>query len=100
LFLFLQDCVLFHDTVFHNIHYGNLSKTEQDVYHAAKMAEIHDTITNRFPEKYKTQVGERGLKLSGDFISTINIHVSLLSHMEKLFTKVQQFLWLRQGSNH
>lgn len=60
-----QDCVLFHDTVFHNIHYGNLSKSEQDVYEAAEMAEIHNAIMNRFPAQYKTQVGERGLKLSG-----------------------------------
>ncbi|KAK7478870.1 hypothetical protein BaRGS_00029851 [Batillaria attramentaria] len=60
-----QDCVLFHDTVFHNIHYGNLNKSEQDVYHAAEMAEIHDAIMTRFPKKYETQVGERGLKLSG-----------------------------------
>ncbi|KAK3578887.1 hypothetical protein CHS0354_010253 [Potamilus streckersoni] len=60
-----QDCVLFHDTVFNNIHYGNLTKTPEEVYQAAKMAEIHDTIVNRFPLKYETQVGERGLKLSG-----------------------------------
>ena len=60
-----QDCVLFHDTVFHNIHYGNLTKGEEDVYEAAKMAEIHDAIMTRFPDKYETQVGERGLKLSG-----------------------------------
>ncbi|KAL3882272.1 hypothetical protein ACJMK2_028634 [Sinanodonta woodiana] len=60
-----QDCVLFHDTVFNNIHYGNLTKTPEEVYQAAKMAEIHDTIINRFPLKYETQVGERGLKLSG-----------------------------------
>ncbi|KAL4233603.1 ATP-binding cassette sub- B member 7 [Mactra antiquata] len=60
-----QDCVLFHDTVYNNIHYGDMSKTEEDVYKAATMAEIHDTITQRFPLKYQTQVGERGLKLSG-----------------------------------
>ncbi|XP_041351479.1 ATP-binding cassette sub-family B member 7, mitochondrial-like [Gigantopelta aegis] len=60
-----QDCVLFHDTVYNNIHYGNLSSPEQQVYEAAKMAEIHDTIIHRFPMQYNTQVGERGLKLSG-----------------------------------
>ncbi|CAL1548476.1 unnamed protein product [Lymnaea stagnalis] len=60
-----QDCVLFHDTVYHNIAYGNLSATEEEVHRAAKMAEIHDAIMNRFPHKYQTQVGERGLKLSG-----------------------------------
>lgn len=60
-----QDCVLFHDTVFHNINYGNLTKSAQDVYQAAQMAEIHDAIMTRFPKQYQTQVGERGLKLSG-----------------------------------
>ncbi|XP_076444479.1 iron-sulfur clusters transporter ABCB7, mitochondrial-like [Babylonia areolata] len=60
-----QDCVLFHDTVFHNIHYGDLSQPPERVYEAAQMAEIHDAIMTRFPLKYDTQVGERGLKLSG-----------------------------------
>ncbi|XP_052810563.1 iron-sulfur clusters transporter ABCB7, mitochondrial-like isoform X2 [Mya arenaria] len=60
-----QDCVLFHDTVFNNIHYGDLSKSADDVFSAAKMAEIHNTIINRFPNQYETEVGERGLKLSG-----------------------------------
>ncbi|CAA0838109.1 ABC transporter B family member 25-mitochondrial [Striga hermonthica] len=59
-----QDTVLFNDTIFHNIHYGCLSATEEEVYSAARQASIHDTIMN-FPEKYQTVVGERGLKLSG-----------------------------------
>ncbi|KAI4307761.1 hypothetical protein L6164_030910 [Bauhinia variegata] len=59
-----QDTVLFNDTIFHNIHYGRLSATEEEVYEAARQAAIHDTIMN-FPEKYSTVVGERGLKLSG-----------------------------------
>ncbi|KAG6513286.1 hypothetical protein ZIOFF_023599 [Zingiber officinale] len=56
--------VLFNDTIFHNIHYGRLSATEEEVYDAARRAAIHETILN-FPEKYSTVVGERGLKLSG-----------------------------------
>ncbi|KEH28215.1 ABC transporter B family member 25, mitochondrial isoform X2 [Medicago truncatula] len=59
-----QDTVLFNDTIFHNIHYGRLSATKEEVYEAARKAAIHDTITS-FPEKYSTVVGERGLKLSG-----------------------------------
>nr|XP_010921213.1 ABC transporter B family member 25, mitochondrial [Elaeis guineensis] len=59
-----QDTVLFNDTIFHNIHYGRLSATEEEVFEAAQRAAIHDTIMN-FPEKYATIVGERGLKLSG-----------------------------------
>ncbi|KAI3410826.1 uncharacterized protein J3R85_018434 [Psidium guajava] len=59
-----QDTVLFNDTIYHNIHYGRLSATKEEVYDAARRAVIHDTIM-RFPEKYLTVVGERGLKLSG-----------------------------------
>ncbi|PSS14161.1 ABC transporter B family member 25 like, partial [Actinidia chinensis var. chinensis] len=57
-----QDTVLFNDTIFHNIHYGRLSATPEEVYDAARRAAIHDTIMN-FPEKYSTVVGERGLKV-------------------------------------
>ncbi|KAG6739074.1 hypothetical protein POTOM_058716 [Populus tomentosa] len=59
-----QDTVLFNDTIFHNIHYGRLSATREEVYDAARHAAIHDTVMN-FPDKYSTIVGERGLKLSG-----------------------------------
>ncbi|KAL8146784.1 ABC transporter B family member 25, mitochondrial-like [Apium graveolens] len=59
-----QDTVLFNDTIFHNIHYGRLTATHEEVYDAARSAAIHETIMN-FPEKYSTVVGERGLKLSG-----------------------------------
>ncbi|KAJ8978512.1 hypothetical protein NQ317_002416 [Molorchus minor] len=59
-----QDSVLFHDTIKHNLHYGNLRASEQEVIEAARLAEIHETII-RWPSGYNTQVGERGLKLSG-----------------------------------
>ncbi|CAH2106923.1 unnamed protein product [Euphydryas editha] len=59
-----QDCVLFHDTILHNLHYGDLSKSEEAVYEASKMAELHDSVVT-WPKGYQTQVGERGLKLSG-----------------------------------
>lgn len=59
-----QDSVLFHDTIQHNIKYGNLSKNQEDVENAARMAELHDSII-KWPLQYNTQVGERGLKLSG-----------------------------------
>ncbi|XP_067643916.1 iron-sulfur clusters transporter ABCB7, mitochondrial isoform X3 [Eurosta solidaginis] len=59
-----QDSVLFHDTIQHNIHYGNLNKSQEDVENAARMADLHDSIMS-WPKQYETQVGERGLKLSG-----------------------------------
>lgn len=59
-----QDSVLFHDTIKHNIHYGDLNKPQLEMEKAAQMAEIHDQIES-WPQGYATQVGERGLKLSG-----------------------------------
>lgn len=59
-----QDTVLFNDSIFYNIHYGRMTASKEEVIEAAKQAAIHDVIM-RFPEQYETQVGERGLKLSG-----------------------------------
>ncbi|KAL2721721.1 hypothetical protein V1477_020541 [Vespula maculifrons] len=59
-----QDSVLFHETIFYNLHYGNLRKSKEEVYEAAKMANLHDSIL-KWPLGYETPVGERGLKLSG-----------------------------------
>ncbi|EAT41625.1 AAEL006717-PA [Aedes aegypti] len=59
-----QDSVLFHDSIRHNIHYGDLSKDQAHVEEAARMADLHESI-QRWPKQYDTQVGERGLKLSG-----------------------------------
>jgi len=59
-----QDTVLFNDTIRYNIRYGSITASDADVEEAAKLADIHDTIT-AFPDGYDTVVGERGLKLSG-----------------------------------
>ena len=59
-----QDCVLFHNTIYHNIAYGNLTASKDKVIAAAATAELHSSIEN-WPQGYDTQVGERGLKLSG-----------------------------------
>ena len=59
-----QDTVLFNDTIYYNISYGNVDASRDDVVNAAKLAHIHDFITS-LPEGYDTTVGERGLKLSG-----------------------------------
>lgn len=59
-----QDTPLFHSNIMHNIRYGNLDATAQEVYAAAKRAQVDHTIQN-LPEKYETQVGERGLMVSG-----------------------------------
>uniref|UniRef100_A0A3Q3VVI1 Iron-sulfur clusters transporter ABCB7, mitochondrial n=1 Tax=Mola mola TaxID=94237 RepID=A0A3Q3VVI1_MOLML len=59
-----QDAVLFHNTIFYNLQYGNIHATQEEVYQVSRLAGIHDAIL-RMPHGYDTQVGERGLKLSG-----------------------------------
>lgn len=59
-----QDTVLFNDTIYYNIAYGDPSADEQHIYEAARTARIHDFIS-QLPSGYQTRVGERGLKLSG-----------------------------------
>ncbi len=59
-----QDTVLFNDTIYYNIAYGNPEATREQVIEAAKMAHIH-TFIKDLPKGYDSLVGERGLKLSG-----------------------------------
>ncbi|VVC89220.1 unnamed protein product [Leptidea sinapis] len=72
-----QDTVLFNNTVRYNIQYGKLTATSADVIAAAKNADIHDRILT-FPDAYDTQVGERGLRLSGGEKQRIAIARTLL----------------------
>lgn len=59
-----QDTVLFNDTIGYNIHYGDPALGEDEMKRAAQLANIHGFVET-LPDTYKTQVGERGLKLSG-----------------------------------
>ena len=59
-----QDTVLFNDTVYYYIAYGDPSASPTDVEQAAKLAHVHDFIM-ALPDGYQSKVGERGLKLSG-----------------------------------
>ncbi|EUB58329.1 ATP-binding cassette sub-family B member 7 [Echinococcus granulosus] len=72
-----QDTVLFHNTIFYNLKYGNLSATDDEVYEAARLADVDQTI-QRMPLRYETQVGERGLKLSGGEKQRVAIARALL----------------------
>jgi ATP-binding cassette, subfamily B, heavy metal transporter len=59
-----QDTVLFNDTIAYNIRYGRAEATENEVEEAAQLAQI-DHFIRLAPNGYRTEVGERGLKLSG-----------------------------------
>ncbi|MGP6085389.1 ABCB family ABC transporter ATP-binding protein/permease [Antarctobacter jejuensis] len=72
-----QDTVLFNDTIRYNIAYGRDGATEADIVAAARAAQIHEFISS-LPEGYETQVGERGLKLSGGEKQRVGIARTLL----------------------
>ena len=74
-----QDTVLFNDTIRYNIAYGRDGATEEQIVQAARDAQIHDFIT-RLPDGYDTQVGERGLKLSGGEKQRVGIARTLLKN--------------------
>jgi ABC-type multidrug transport system fused ATPase/permease subunit len=58
-----QEVALFNDTIYANIRYGAFSASEKEIITAAQRAHAHDFI-EKFPNKYKQIVGERGIKLS------------------------------------
>ena len=59
-----QDTVLFNDTIRYNIRYGRWDASDAEVEEAAQLAQI-DGFIRLAPKGYETEVGERGLKLSG-----------------------------------
>jgi ATP-binding cassette subfamily B protein len=59
-----QDTVLFNDTVRYNVRYGRWDASDHEVEEAARLAQI-DGFIRLMPKGYETEVGERGLKLSG-----------------------------------
>ena len=74
-----QDTVLFNDTLYYNIQYGRPEADREEVEAAARAAHIHDFIL-RLPDGYATEVGERGLKLSGGEKQRVAIARALLKN--------------------
>lgn len=72
-----QDTVLFNDTIGYNIAYGDPTATIEEVQETARAAQI-DGFIKRLPDGYDTQVGERGLKLSGGEKQRVAIARTLL----------------------
>jgi len=74
-----QDTVLFNDTIFYNILYGRPDASRQEVESVARAAHIHEFVVS-LPDGYDTQVGERGLKLSGGEKQRVAIARALLKN--------------------
>ena len=74
-----QDTVLFNDTILYNIAYGRVGASRAEIESAAKAAKIHEFIQS-LPLGYDTQVGERGLKLSGGEKQRVGIARTLLKN--------------------
>jgi ATP-binding cassette subfamily B protein len=72
-----QDTVLFNDSIGYNIGYGRDGATQAEIEGAARGASIHDFIMS-LPDGYESQVGERGLKLSGGEKQRVAIARTLL----------------------
>ena len=79
-----QDTVLFNDTIYYNISYGNTNANKEEVISAAQNADIHNFIVS-LPDGYETIVGERGLKLSGGEKQRVAIARTILKNPKIFF---------------
>jgi ABC-type multidrug transport system fused ATPase/permease subunit len=73
----LQDVFLFHGTVRENLLFGNPKAKDEEVIHAAQVANAHDFIM-ALPNGYDTLIGERGVKLSGGQRQRLSIARAIL----------------------
>ena len=73
----LQDVFLFHGSVRENILFGNPKASDEEIMHAAQVANAHEFIMN-LPNGYETLIGERGVKLSGGQRQRISIARAVL----------------------
>jgi len=72
-----QEPMMFHDTIYNNIAYGNSDVQVEEVIHAAKIANAHNFIV-KLPDAYDTVLGERGTGLSGGERQRVSIARAVL----------------------
>ena len=78
-----QEAVLFDDTLYNNIKFSRSNATRKEVFKAMKFAQLDKLVAN-FPDKEKTIVGERGVKLSGGEKQRVSIARALLANKKIL----------------
>ena len=74
-----QDIILFDDTVENNIKYAKFDAKEDEIINACKLAAAHEFILS-LPEKYKTVIGENGVRLSGGQKQRLSIARAILKN--------------------
>lgn len=72
-----QQTILFNETIRNNIAYGDIQKSDDEIVHAARMANAHNFIMN-MPKGYDTVIGEQGVRLSGGERQRLSIARALL----------------------
>jgi len=78
-----QDSILFNDTIYNNIKYGNLEADEKEIFKAAEIANATDFINN-FENKFDTYIGEKGTKISGGQKQRLAIARAIIKNPEIL----------------
>jgi len=78
-----QECILFDDTLYENIKFANPYATREQVMSAIRFAQL-DKILEHFPDKERTIVGERGVRLSGGEKQRVSIARAILANKKIL----------------